>query len=124
MDKKFILTSFAYAIAGLTLGIFMAATKNHGQLVTHTHILLIGFVMSFIYALCHKLWLDKINSRLAKLQYYLHQLGTLGVVIGLFLFYGNFVALEAVDPLLALSSITVLIALILMKVLFIQTLKK
>ena len=123
MDKKFILTSFAYAIIGLALGIFMAASKNHGHLVTHAHILLIGFVVSFIYGLCHKLWLNNIVSKLSTAQFYIHQIGTLGVVIGLFLFYGKFAEMETVDPLLAVSSIAVLFGMVLMKVLFIQSMK-
>ncbi len=121
MDRKFILTSLIYAIAGLALGIFMAASKDHSHLVTHAHILLIGFVVSFIYGLCHKLWLNNLISKLSVAQFYIHQIGTLGVVIGLFLLYGNFVSLEAIDPYLALFSITVFIGMILMTVLFIQS---
>jgi len=123
MDKKFILTSFGYAIIGLVLGIFMAASKDHSHLVTHAHIMLIGFVVSFIYGLCHKLWLNNIVSKLSKAQFYIHQVGTLGVVIGLFLYYGKYVTLETIDPVLALSSIAVLIGMILMKVLFIKETK-
>ncbi|BFM11397.1 hypothetical protein R50072_15500 [Simiduia litorea] len=123
MDKKFILTSLGYAILGLALGIFMAASRDHGHLVTHTHILLIGFVVSFIYGLCHKLWLNNIASKLAVVQFYLHQLGTLGVVIGLFLYYGRFFTLDAVDPVLAVSSIAVLGGMVLMTILFIQSMK-
>lgn len=123
MDRKFILTSLGYAIIGLILGIFMAASKDHGQLVTHAHIMLIGFVVSFIYGLCHKLWLNNITSTLAKAQFYIHQAGTLVVVTGLFLYYGKFVTLETIDPVLAISSIAVLIGMILMKVLFIKSTK-
>lgn len=123
MDRKFILTGLGYAIVGLILGIFMAASKDHGHLVTHAHIMLIGFVVSFIYGLCHKLWLNNIISKLSLTQFYIHQVGTLGVVIGLFLYYGKFVSLETIDPLLALSSIAVLIGMILMKVLFIKSTK-
>src|SRR5210317_2189333 len=123
MDRKFILTSLGYAIVGLMLGIFMAASKDHGQLVTHAHIMLIGFVVSFIYGLCHKLWLNNTTSKLAKTQYYMHQVGTFVVVVGLFLYYGKFVTLETIDPVLAISSITVLVGMILMKVLFIKSTK-
>ena len=123
MDRKFILTSMGYAIIGLALGIFMAASKDHGQLVTHAHIMLIGFVVSFIYGLCHKLWLNNTTSKLAKTQYYTHQIGTFIVVLGLFLYYGKFVTLEMIDPVLALSSITVFIGMVLMKVLFIKSTK-
>ena len=123
MDKKFVLTALGYAIVGMALGIFMAASKNHGQHVTHAHIMLIGFVVSFIYALCHKLWLNNATTKLAKAQYYVHQVGTLVVLIGLFLFYGNFVTLETIDPVLAASSITVFVGMVMMKILFIKSMK-
>lgn len=121
MDRKFVLTGLGYAIVGLALGIFMAASKDHGQLVTHAHIMLIGFVLSFIYGLCHKLWLNNITSKLARAQFYIHQVGTVFLVSGLFLLYGNFVSQEAIDPALALASVVVFIGLVLMKVLFIQS---
>lgn len=121
MDRKFVLTGLGYAIAGLALGIFMAASKNHGQLVTHAHIMLIGFVVSFIYGLFHKLWLNNTTSKLAMTQYYFHQIGTIIVVTGLFLYYGKFVSLETIDPVLATSSIMVFIGMVLMKVLFIKS---
>ena len=123
MDKKFVLTSLGYAIVGLVLGIFMAASKDHGHLVTHAHIMLVGFVVSFIYGLCHKLWLGNITTVLARSQYYIHQIGTIGIVIGLFLYYGKYVSLETIDPVLALSSIAVLVGMILMKILFIKSMK-
>lgn len=42
MERKFVLTGLGYAILGLVLGLFMAASKNHQQLVTHAYIMLIG----------------------------------------------------------------------------------
>jgi hypothetical protein len=123
MDKRFVLTGLGYAIAGMVLGIFMAASKDHGQFVTHAHILLIGFVVSFIYGLCHKLWLNNPTSKLAVIQFYVHQAGTFFIALGLFLYYGKFVSYEAIDPVLAAASITVLIGMILMKVLFIKSMK-
>ena len=124
MDKKFIMTALGYAIIGLALGIFMAASKDHGHLVTHAHIMLVGFVVSFIYGLCHKLWLNNPTTKLATSQYYIHQIGTVGIVIGLFLYYGKFVSLETIDPFLAISSIAVFIGMVMMKILFIKSMKK
>ena len=123
MDRKFVLTSLGYAILGLALGIFMAASKNHGQLVTHAHIMLVGFVVSFIYALLHKLWLHNSTSHLAVAQFYIHQFGTAVLVTGLFLYYGQFVALETIDPVLAMASIVVFVGVILMNILFIKSTK-
>jgi hypothetical protein len=123
MDKKFVITGLGYAIIGMALGIFMAASKDHGHMVTHAHIMLIGFVVSFIYGLCHKLWLNNSTSTLAMVQFYVHQVGTIVILVGLFLYYGKFVSLEAIDPVLALASITVFTGMILMKILMIKALK-
>ena len=98
----------------------MAATQNHGQLVTHAHIMLIGFVVSFIYALCHKLWLSQPKAALSNTQFYFHQIGTLVVLLCLFLMYGGYVSAETLEPFMASSSILVLLSMILMKVMIIQ----
>lgn len=121
MDRKFAMTGLGYAIAGMLLGIYMAASHNHGQLVTHAHIMLVGFVVSFIYALCHKLWLGNAASKLSAIQFYIHQAGAAVMTVGLFLLYGKFVSLEKIDPVLALASLAILTAMILMKVMFIKS---
>lgn len=121
MDRKFVITALIYAILGLALGIQMAASKDHGQLVTHAHIMLLGFVVTFIYGLCHRLWLDNQPSLLAKVQFFVHQVGTIVLLVGLFLMYGNIVTPEGIDPVLALASVTVLIGLLLMTTLFLRS---
>ncbi|MBN8945617.1 MAG: hypothetical protein J0I74_00605 [Rhodanobacter sp.] len=63
LDRRFLLCGFAYAIAGMGLGIYMAASHNHALFVAHAHMLLLGFVVSFIYALIHKLWLVGAGGR-------------------------------------------------------------
>jgi len=120
MDRKFVLTAFGYAILGMVLGIWMAATKDHGQFVTHAHIMLIGFLLSLAYGLCHRLWLQRDGSGLSGAQYWLHQAGTLIVVVALFLLYGERVPGATVGPVLGVGSVTVLLALVLMKVMVIR----
>ena len=120
MDRKFIMTGFGYAILGLMLGIFMAASKDHGQFVTHAHIMLLGFVVSFIYAFCHKLWLNNITSTLAVTQYYIHLIATFALFVGLFLGYGGFVTFEKLDKFLAAASIAAFVGLILMFVMLVK----
>jgi putative solute:sodium symporter small subunit len=113
LDRKFLLCSLAYAVAGMCLGIYMAASKNHGEFVAHAHILLVGFVVSFVYGLIHRLWVSAETATTAKVQFYLHQLSALVMAIGLLLFYGGMLQ-ETLDPVLAASSIGVLTSAILM----------
>lgn len=114
IDRKFLLCAFAYAIAGMGLGIYMAASHNHSLFVAHAHILLVGFVVSFIYALLHRLWLAGAGGRLAGVQFYLHQLATLVMVVSLVLLYGGLVPEATIGPLLGLASVGVLLAIVLM----------
>ncbi len=124
MDRRFIVTALGYAILGLALGIYMAATKNHTQLVTHAHIMLLGFVVSFVYGIIHKLWIAGQFASMAKTQFFLHQIGTVIVIVGLFLLYGNFLADAVIGPILGIGSILVFIGMILMKVLYLKSSKK
>ena len=123
MDRKYVLTSLGYAIAGLLLGIYMAASQDHGQYVTHAHIMLLGFVVSFVYAALYKIWLNGYSSKLVSIQYLLHQVGTLVLLVGLFCLYGGFIAEEVLGPIMGVFSILVLLGMILMKAIFIKASK-
>ena len=113
IDRKFLLCSLAYAVFGMGVGIYMAASKNHTELVAHAHILLVGFLVSFVYGLIHKLWISAEVRSLANVQFYLHQISALIMSTGLLLFYGGLFR-EALDPILAVSSLGVLAAALLM----------
>lgn len=113
-DRKFLLCAFAYAIAGMCMGIYMAATKDHALFVAHAHILLVGFVVSFIYALVHKLWLAGSSPRLANVQFYLHQLATVVLSGGLVLLFSGALPEATLAPALGVSAVGVLLAAVLM----------
>ena len=107
IDRKFLLCSLAYVVFGMGVGIYMAASKNHVELVAHAHILLVGFLVSFVYGLIHKLWVSTEIRSIANVQFYLHQLSALVMLAGLLLFYGGLFR-EVLDPILAASSLGIL----------------
>ena len=114
MDKKYLIISLLYALIGLLLGTIMAATKNHGHMVTHAHIMLLGFVTSFIYAVCYKLWITNGATKIALLQFFIHQFGAILLLSGLFLMYAQIVTGDKIAPMMAISSIAIILGLILM----------
>ena len=120
LDRKYLVWALAYVLLGMGLGIFMASSENHAQHVTHAHIQLVGFVVSFIYAVIHKLWLDDTPTRLAKAQFVVHQVGALMMFSGLFLLYGGFVPPEKIEMLLAPSTIIVFAAAVMMFVMVLR----
>jgi hypothetical protein len=113
-DRKYLVWGLSYAIAGMGLGVYMGASQNHIQLVTHAHILLVGFAVSMFYGIIHKLWLSPGATGIATIQFYTHQAGTFAMVAGLFLLYGRFMPEEQIGPVLGISSIVVLAAMLMM----------
>ena len=114
LDRRYLVWALGYAAVGMTLGIYMAASQNHGELVTHAHILLIGFVLSLIYGIIHKLWLEKPGRIVANVQFGVHQLAAFGVSVGLFLLYGGIVPEEKLEVVLGIASVGVLLGVLLM----------
>jgi hypothetical protein len=113
-DRKYLVWSLCFAALGMGLGIYMAASHNHAELTTHAHILLVGFVVSFIYGMIHKLWLTNPNRTVATVQFILHQAAAITITVGLFLLFGAFVPEDKLEPILASASIGVLLAMLLM----------
>ena len=119
-DRKYLVWALVYVATGMALGIYMAAAHNHAQHVRHAHILLVGFVVSFIYAVIHKLWLGETTPRLARIQLIAHQAGALTMFIGLFLLYQGIVPEAQIESILAPSTIVVFIAALFMIVMVLK----
>lgn len=114
MSRYFLLVSFAFATLGLMLGIYMGISQNHSQLVAHAHLMLVGFLLTFVYALCHRLWLGDLMSRLAKVQLVLHVLASMVLTSGLFVLYGQILPGSVIGPVLGIASIGVFLAFMMM----------
>ena len=114
LDRRFLIWALSFAAVGLALGIYMAASNNHGELVTHAHILLVGFVLSLVYGIIHKLWLEKPNRVVANVQFVVHQAAAVTVSVGLFLIFGGLVPEPTLSPILAVASVGVLLGMLLM----------
>lgn len=120
-DRNYLVCGLTYAIAGMALGMAMAASHNHAQHVTHAHLLLVGFVTSMMYGIIHKLWLSEVNPSLAKVQFIVHNLGTVTMITGLFLLFQRTLPEEQLGPILGIASATVMTGMLLMFWMVIKT---
>lgn len=116
IERSHLTLGLVYALLGMSLGTVMAASQNHGQQVTHAHLLLVGFLLSVVYAIIHRLWLASPGRAVARIQFGLHHLGVLMMSSGLFIHYGGFLSPGRVEPLLAISPFLVLAGMLLMLV--------
>ena len=120
-DRKYLISALGFAVLGMLLGIVMSASKDHAQAVTHAHLLLVGFVVSMMYGIIHKLWLPVYSGGIARVQFILHHLGVLGMISGLFMLFGQIAPEEKLVPLLSASSLAILGAMIIMLVMVLKT---
>lgn len=120
-DRKYLIWALAYAALGMSLGIFMAASHNHAQHVTHAHILLVGFVLSMGYGLIHKLWIGQANPIVTRIQFIVHQAGAMTLLTSLMLLYGNVIPESTLGPILGIASISILVSALLMLYMVLKT---
>ena len=93
-----------FAIAGMAIGIHMAASHQHGIAPAHAHINLVGWVSLFLIGLFYRAHpaLDVGRAALAQVWIWIAGTVVMGVSLVLLLL-GN----EAIEPLAAISSVVV-----------------
>ena len=108
MALNFIRIAVVYLIVGATLGIIMGIRQNFALVPVHAHIGLLGWATLAIAGIAYHLYPQAARTRLARIHFWLHNLGLPVFMIGLgVMLSGN----EAVLPVVVASSLTVLLGL-------------
>ena len=90
-----------YLIAGVGLGLFMAASHDHSMFPVHAHLNLLGWVSMALFGCFYRLWPEAAGSRLAKVHFWVYVPSHfVQMVLLAALFRGN----AAVEPALAVAS--------------------
>jgi hypothetical protein len=98
----FLRLSVIYALIGMALGIHMAASGDHGQMPTHAHINLLGYVSMMLYGLFYRSFPQAAEGVLPKAHFWIANIGLIGISIGIGLYYGG---MTEAEPIAALSSL-------------------
>jgi cbb3-type cytochrome oxidase subunit 1 len=75
MSKAFIIIAVGYLIVGGCLGFFMGITQNFTLIPVHAHILLAGWASLAVMGLIYNQYPRSATTRLAKLHFWLHNIG-------------------------------------------------
>jgi hypothetical protein len=102
ISRNFFVLALAYAVAGMALGLHMSITQDHGQMPTHAHIMVAGWLMSSIFAFFYHLFPGVAQSRLATVHFWLTAASGVVLVTGLFFLLGGNTAIE---PVVATASL-------------------
>jgi hypothetical protein len=110
ISNWFFRLAVVYLIAGVLLGIVMAASQDHSMFPVHAHLNLLGWVTMGLFATFYRLWPEAAASRLAKLHFWVYAPAHFVQMVALFAFYRGATAIE---PLLGAVSVLVGLAIVL-----------
>lgn len=106
---NFVRLAVIYGLVGMGLGIFMAASGDHGQAPTHAHINLIGWASMGIFGLAYRAWPELNVGIWPKIHFWGWNLGAVLMVLALFMMFSGNMQFE---PLAAFSSIVVMLSML------------
>lgn len=86
MGAAFIKIAAIYLLIGISLGIYMGIVEKFQYTPIHAHINLLGWATMGIFGLIYCVFPRAGNSKLGKVHFWLHNIGTIFLLIGMILF--------------------------------------
>lgn len=100
--RNFFTIAIVYGILGMSLGLHMSITHDHGQMPVHAHAMVAGWLMSAVFGFFYHLYPAIGRSRLANVHFWLQSVSGVFLLVGLyFLLSGN----AAIEPVVAIASL-------------------
>jgi hypothetical protein len=113
MARNFFTLAIIYALCGMALGLHMGISGNHGQMPTHAHIMVAGWLMSTVFSFFYHLFPAVARKPLAAVHFWLTAVSGIVMMVGL---YFEFAGVGSMDPVLGISSIGFYLAMLLFAV--------
>ncbi|MEC0372898.1 cytochrome-c oxidase [Paenibacillus chibensis] len=121
MGIKLIKIASVYLVIGILFGMFMSITHKFGYASVHAHINLLGWASLALSGIIYYLFPNAGDHLLAKVHFWLHNIGLPVMMIGLIL-YVNEVA--HVEPVIATGGVLVTIGILTFMVNVLQNVKR
>jgi hypothetical protein len=98
ISRGFITAGAVYLLVGIGFGAYMGGSGDHSLAPVHAHINLLGFTLMTLFGIGYRLIPGLSDGMLPKLHFWLHQIGTLLLLLGLFLMMSGRVAEASIGP--------------------------
>lgn len=103
--RSFFILALLYAIAGMSLGLYMGMSQDHSQMPVHAHAMVLGWLMSGFFAFFYHFFPDIGRSSLASVHFWLTAASGIILLVSLYFVLSGNVALE---PVTGISSMVFL----------------
>lgn len=84
IDRWFLRIAVLYALVSMVLGTVMGISEDHSQMPTHAHLNLVGWVSMALYALVYRQYPAASQSRMARLHFWVANIGALLLCMGIY----------------------------------------
>jgi hypothetical protein len=118
MGLNFIRIAVIYLVIGAALGLGMGISQKFTLIPVHAHVLLLGWASLALAGVVYHLYPMAASTRLARIHFWLHNLGLPAFMIALALLLTG---MEAALPVVAAAAVVVLLGLILFATNFLLT---
>lgn len=108
ISRNFLVIGGLYLLLGIVLGSYMGGSGDHSLAPVHAHINLLGFTLMTVFGLGYRLIPSLAGTGLASAHFWLHQIGALVLLAGLFLMMTGMVAEASIGPVFPVAEIAVL----------------
>ena len=98
ISRGFLVTGALYLVVGILFGAYMGGSGDRTMVPVHAHINLLGFTLMTIFGIAYRVMPALAEGLLPKLHFWLHQVGSLGLLLGLFLMITGTVAEATIGP--------------------------
>jgi hypothetical protein len=115
IERIHLLIGLVWLLLGMMLGEHMGRTGDHGQMPTHAHIMLVGGVLSVLWAVLYRVFALG-GGLIPMAQTALHHLGAMGMIGALFMLYGEMMPEPSLGPILGVSAGLIMLSVVLMLV--------
>lgn len=111
-SRWFLVIGTAYLLVGVVLGMFMGGTGDFKLAPVHAHINLVGFVLMSIFALILRSVPGMAETGLARIHFWMFQIGAFLLVAALYLLISERIAEATIGPVILLGEILLLAGLL------------
>lgn len=112
-ERLHLLVGLLWLLVGMLLGEHMGRSNDHSQMPTHAHIMLLGGVLSVVWAVIYRVF-GLAQGLIAWVQTGLHHIGALIMIPALYLMYGQMAPESQLGPLLGIAAMLVILSVVLM----------
>lgn len=113
ISRSFMVMGAVYLVVGILFGMYMGGSGDHSLAPVHAHINLLGFTLMTVFGIGYRLVPGLAEGSLPKVHFWLHQVGVLLLMLGLFLLMTGRVAEATIGPAFPVLEGAILIGVVL-----------